>query len=587
MSGSNQLQRCSLHDLRLEDEKFTDKSEIKPWLHKTLLDKKGIEVVIYRSDSLKVVFKCRNGSREVVGSKNGDPRVPPRRQTTCPFKIRANYSFKNKFWSLVIMNDYHNHDVYIPAEISNPGSNTNVNSKNHTIKSNHKSNKGNHNNHTHNNNININSIIDGSNSHSTNMDGSFTEETAILASSHDSSKSGSTADVFGNLMESTTSSVSSVVLSSNHSPVDSSNSTFHTRPQSSPKQQRSYHGNNNSNNNNESSKFNPEQVVQYLRNEVNQLISKNIYKNNLIKEEDKSSVLDTFTQQLLLDHKDLLLLSNKELFNSSGNLTILPKPTKVEKPTRKRNVQSPRQKQQQQKKSILSSWLNTSNTNNPNLIPLSPLLNDSDNEYSTANTSNGATSIDNLHLPVINIGNNFNNSHPVNFVFPSQVSSQIQNQNQQLPSFNSIQNKLPLSPSGNSSFMNNSTTNIATTTSSLMPPIGNTPATLTPAHILESSNKNLFNLSSSSASAALSDFKIGGPMNNLGTNIFSGQSLLNGGPNIIPANVLKDTSNFLTSSTFNTLPSTNPQSRDSNSNSNSNANVGANGLLNNFNDSGW
>ncbi|KAK6202761.1 uncharacterized protein RJT21DRAFT_118837 [Scheffersomyces amazonensis] len=403
----------------------------------------------------------------------------------------------------------------------------------------------------------------------------------MLHSSHDSSKSNSSADMFGNLIE-TSSSSSSIVLSSNHSPIENTPSNFSTRLQSSPKQQGKRSNRQSSKKEVSSPKIDRSQVIQYLRNEVNKLISKNIINNRLLKDEDKSSILDGFTQNLLVDHKDYLPNKYSSKFNN-----------KIDKPSRKRIVQPPRKQSEQNKRSILNTWLNTSNANNTNLIPLSPLLNDSD---SVSNTSNGNNSIDTLtQLPMININNTNitssssnniqSNSNPVNFVFPSQVSSQIQNQNQQLPSFNSIQNNIPLSPSGISTINN----------SSLIPPLGNnsansvTSATLTPAHILESSTKNLFNLSSSTttgSASALTDFKLGGTLT---SNIFSGQSLLNGGPNLMPANIMKDTSSaFLTSSNFSTLPSTNLQntfSKDNNSNSNSNN--ATNSLLNNFNDPPW
>ncbi|KAF6063669.1 Transcription factor AFT family protein [Candida albicans] len=85
--------RVSLDDLNLEKQKFDSKDDIKPWLQDNLQSTKGINVVIERSDTSKIIFK---------------------KHTSCPFKIRANYSVRNKVWTLSIVSDEHDHVVDLP-----------------------------------------------------------------------------------------------------------------------------------------------------------------------------------------------------------------------------------------------------------------------------------------------------------------------------------------------------------------------------------------------------------------------------------------------------------------------------------------
>lgn len=104
----------SLADLNLEQARFSAKEEIKPWLQDCLFKYKGIHVVIERSDANKIIFRCKNNSKkEIIESKSAKSQI--RRQTTCPFKIRANNSFKNKIWSLVVMNSDHDHEIDFPG----------------------------------------------------------------------------------------------------------------------------------------------------------------------------------------------------------------------------------------------------------------------------------------------------------------------------------------------------------------------------------------------------------------------------------------------------------------------------------------
>lgn len=125
---------------------FRDKMEIKPWLQKIFYPQ-GIEIVIERSDSLKVVFKCkaarrgRSGRRERPKSgqqassssessaqtvaqdgsqANGLDGASDNKQrrkrcvsrfNVCPFRVRATYSLRRRKWSIVLLNNNHNHEL--------------------------------------------------------------------------------------------------------------------------------------------------------------------------------------------------------------------------------------------------------------------------------------------------------------------------------------------------------------------------------------------------------------------------------------------------------------------------------------------
>ncbi|CAG59878.1 AFT1 [Nakaseomyces glabratus] len=111
---------------------FKDKNEIKPWLQKIFYPQ-GIEIVIERSDSLKVVFKCKAAKRgrksqeelteeerlrqealarehEMKRKSMGNKRCVSR-YNHCPFRVRATYSLKRKKWSVVVLNNTHTHPL--------------------------------------------------------------------------------------------------------------------------------------------------------------------------------------------------------------------------------------------------------------------------------------------------------------------------------------------------------------------------------------------------------------------------------------------------------------------------------------------
>lgn len=84
-----------LADLGLEGKRFHHKAHIKPWLLLQLRPR-GINIVIERSDTNKIIFKCRLG-------------ITATHRFPCPFRIRANFLIKLKVWLLVVINENHNH----------------------------------------------------------------------------------------------------------------------------------------------------------------------------------------------------------------------------------------------------------------------------------------------------------------------------------------------------------------------------------------------------------------------------------------------------------------------------------------------
>lgn len=100
--------RVPLNDLKFQEKSFSEKHEIKPWVENQLYKSKGIEIVIERSDRKKIIFRCKNTLEKHISKGN------TRRHVTCPFKLRANYSCSGKKWTLVIVDDHHNHDPRPP-----------------------------------------------------------------------------------------------------------------------------------------------------------------------------------------------------------------------------------------------------------------------------------------------------------------------------------------------------------------------------------------------------------------------------------------------------------------------------------------
>lgn len=111
---------------------FKDKAEIKPWLQKIFYPQ-GIEIVIERSDNIKVIFKCKAAKRgKNMKSRRSEtnsvtststncsgtpsPSIGKKKRSvsrfnTCPFRIRATFSLKRKKWNIVVVNNSHSHDL--------------------------------------------------------------------------------------------------------------------------------------------------------------------------------------------------------------------------------------------------------------------------------------------------------------------------------------------------------------------------------------------------------------------------------------------------------------------------------------------
>ncbi|CAI8500432.1 unnamed protein product [Pichia kudriavzevii] len=103
----------SMTKLKLENRHFTNKADIKPWLQRNLASM-GIHIVIERSDDTKIVFKCKYSDKKPLeknNCKSHERAARQRKKKVCPFRIRANYSIRSKHWTLVIVNDSHNHPI--------------------------------------------------------------------------------------------------------------------------------------------------------------------------------------------------------------------------------------------------------------------------------------------------------------------------------------------------------------------------------------------------------------------------------------------------------------------------------------------
>lgn len=100
---------------------FKERADIKPWLQKIFFPQ-GIDLVIERSDSGKVIFKCKSNIRHEYKKRNskkndndkgddndsGNHNEP---KFCCPFRIRATFSLKLQKWNIVVVNNVHSHEL--------------------------------------------------------------------------------------------------------------------------------------------------------------------------------------------------------------------------------------------------------------------------------------------------------------------------------------------------------------------------------------------------------------------------------------------------------------------------------------------
>ncbi|CAI8493779.1 unnamed protein product [Hanseniaspora opuntiae] len=105
---------------------FQDSKDVKIWLQKIFYPL-GIEIAIERSDKSKITYKCKalkkkdevhqnnhvhtpvNETKD--GVENGKKKRVKSQYNTCPFRIRASYKIKRKKWEVVILNNFHSHQL--------------------------------------------------------------------------------------------------------------------------------------------------------------------------------------------------------------------------------------------------------------------------------------------------------------------------------------------------------------------------------------------------------------------------------------------------------------------------------------------
>ncbi|CAH6720373.1 hypothetical protein CLIB1444_03S10462 [[Candida] jaroonii] len=102
----------------LKSKTFQSKEDIKPWLSEYMIKNNNTKIVIERSDKQKIIFKCKKGRQKQI------PYGKTRRQITCPFKIRANFSNRAQLWNLSVINENHNHDSIDNIDSTETGTET-------------------------------------------------------------------------------------------------------------------------------------------------------------------------------------------------------------------------------------------------------------------------------------------------------------------------------------------------------------------------------------------------------------------------------------------------------------------------------
>ncbi|CAL9729044.1 iron-regulated transcriptional activator Aft2p [Monosporozyma unispora] len=92
---------------------FKKRGDIKPWLQKIFFPQ-VIDLVIERSDSGKVIFKCKSNIRHEYkkrNSKDKEENKDNEPKFCCPFRIRATFSLKLQKWNIVVVNNVHSHEL--------------------------------------------------------------------------------------------------------------------------------------------------------------------------------------------------------------------------------------------------------------------------------------------------------------------------------------------------------------------------------------------------------------------------------------------------------------------------------------------
>lgn len=94
---------------------FNQRNDIKPWLQNIFFPQ-GIDLVIERSDSAKVIFKCKSPNTKTRRSTNSNDNnngndLSENKKFSCPFRIRATYSIRLHKWKILVINNVHTHDL--------------------------------------------------------------------------------------------------------------------------------------------------------------------------------------------------------------------------------------------------------------------------------------------------------------------------------------------------------------------------------------------------------------------------------------------------------------------------------------------
>lgn len=470
MSGSA-IEKQSLGDSKLELQKFKSKEDIKPWLLDYLLKTRGIHIAIARSDSKKMIFRCKP-KKNTTGAK----------ARSCPFKIRANYSIKKKNWNLVVINDNHDHEIegLSRGQIAENYDDIFKN-KRPFVKY-------------------------------------FPESSATLDMGEESTARYNSSNLFDSSLPAKAQITVQAHKYSNHS--DASNESISGKQMNNPlgdfagftkkrridnlkqgtdtKQSQLNLKNDASTN----EMFRHDVNLDFLYNEVTSLINSTLFNNHGLLESDKKSMVKLFFSKFVDDYRAILIsLLDLEKNRQNVSLDVTH--------THSQGFGS-------------SANMNTSSSGtNSNLIPLSPLLNESNDEYLGQNSSSplNGQSVDTfsqmshpgmvlpLHGLVAShiaglVPNNANLSMLVHPTIPP-ISMSVA---QQLPSFNTIQNQITVSPKiqsvTSSSFMS---LNLPGGTSSFLQSAALAPLssnnTMNPSHIQKSVSSRLLNTSNGNTSS--------------------------------------------------------------------------------------